>query len=259
MEDVLNGNRLAFCLHPARSDHHGQPLDEIAENLEGGRSGSDDHRGTKGCHRHVCGGELLLDFAARAEVDAQVGAHFAEAAQVDDPRHPGPGGSAGEGSGQRPIASGVFTASRLHGMDEIIGRRRSGHVTGESILRRDVTGDDLNRRVRSPRFLIELPRCPNEASNPIAGLEEGGHEPPPDIPRRPGDKNGLMPAVEAHRRHTGGPFPLVRRSGGRIVTARRMLLLFEQDSSSSPPWNRTPWRMTTNSIGLTLRSGSTTV
>ena len=147
MEDILNGNRLAFRLHPARSDHHRQPLNEIAENLEGGRSGSDDHRGTKGGHRNVCGGELLLDFAARAEVDAQVGAHFAEAAQVDDPRHPGPGGSAGEGSGQRPIANGVFTASRLHGMDEVIGDRGSGHLIGERILRGDVAGDDLDRRV----------------------------------------------------------------------------------------------------------------
>ena len=189
-------------------------------------------------------------------MDAQVGAHFAEAAEVDDPRHPGSGGSAGEGSGQRPIASGVFTARRLHGMDEVVGDRGSGHLISESILRGDVAGDDLHRRVRSPRFLIELPGCPNEAPNTVAGLEQGGHEPPPDIPRRPGDKNGLMPAGEAHRRHAGGPFPLVRGCGGRIVTVRRVL--FEQDSSSSPPWNRTPWRMTTNSTGPTLRSGSTT-
>ena len=178
---------------------HGQPLDEVAEDLKGGRTSADDHRRAEGGHRHARCGKFSLDLTAGTQVGAQVGAHLAKAAQVDDPRHPRPGRSTGEAGRQLPIAGGIFTAGRLHGMNEVIGRRGAGHLAAEDVLIGEVAGDDLHGRMRPPRSLVEFPGCTHEASNTVASLQEGGHESAPDVACCPGDKNGLLVGVLAHR------------------------------------------------------------
>ena len=46
-QHVVNGDRLRGRRDPPRAHHHGQPLDECLDQLEGQAAGADDDRGTK--------------------------------------------------------------------------------------------------------------------------------------------------------------------------------------------------------------------
>ena len=67
-DHVLDRDRLCARLHPARRDHHGQPLDECAQHLERRTPRADHDRGAELDRRDARPAQDAADFLARGEV-----------------------------------------------------------------------------------------------------------------------------------------------------------------------------------------------
>ena len=125
MEDVGDRDRLAGGVDPARRDHDRQPLDQVAQDLEGGAARTDDHRRPEDGHRHGAALQDLPDLVARAQVVAEPRGLLAEPAKVDDPLDAG-GGRGGRHVLRRlPVGGGEVGGLRIHGVHEVKGRLAS--------------------------------------------------------------------------------------------------------------------------------------
>ena len=95
-QHVAHRDGLDAVVDPARRDHGGQPLREVAHHLEGRAARPEDdgrleHRG-----RHAAGQEDVTDLPARLEVRGERLVGRVQAAEVDDAPHPGLAGGDGE-------------------------------------------------------------------------------------------------------------------------------------------------------------------
>ena len=132
--------------HPARRDHHRQPLDEPEDRLEGGAALADDHRRAQRRHRHPVRGEVLAGLATAAQVRRRVGIVPSEPAEVDDLPHARARRLARDVLGRLPVLP--LEVARAERVDEVVGD--IGPL--ERLLRR------LRRTRRRPRPSERRPR-----------------------------------------------------------------------------------------------------
>ena len=71
-------------------------------------------------------------------------------------------------------------------MDEVVEHVNSLDCFGDGLRVAEITRRDLH--LAGPGDVGELQRIPHKDAHPISRLEEPRHEPPSDIPGRPGDK-----------------------------------------------------------------------
>ena len=213
-------DRLALGLHPPRCDHHRQPFDQVAQDLERRRPGPDDHRRPKHRDRHPRRRERVLDLAARREVLAEARARLPEAAKVDDPLDAARRGRSGECPGQLPVNAGIGRPRREHRVNQVERRAGAGHRAFERDLGTGVAGDDLDGRMACPPPARELARLAGKAADGIAGVEQARHEAPADVAGRARHEDGSP----IGRRHVGGGFLQLRlhRQRARSYSAARL-------------------------------------
>lgn len=121
VDDVADGDGLGRGGDPHGRDHDGQPFDQVAEDFEGGRTGADDHGGSEDGDGDAGGAEGGFHVATGGEVFAEVGAGFAEAAEVDDSLQPGLFGGESELGGEVVVLLGVVGTGGHHGVNEVEG------------------------------------------------------------------------------------------------------------------------------------------
>ena len=186
VQDIADGHRLTLRRHPLGRDHDREPFDQVAEDLERGRAGADDHRRAEGRDWDAGRGKFLFHLPPGTEVFAQVGAHLAESAEIDDPRQAGRLGGPGKIPGEFPVAVGVCASGGDHRMHEVVGRLAARQGCRHGLGVTEIAGDHLDLRVIPPGTGVEFAGFPHQAANPIALGQEGRHEPTPDIPCRSG-------------------------------------------------------------------------
>ena len=185
MQYVGDRHRLALGCHPFGRHHNWKALDEIAKNLVRRRAGADDHRRSKGCHRHAAGREFLLNLPPRTEVLAEVRPHLPEATEIDDPRQTGIARGPGEAGGEYPVVIRIGTPGSRHRVHQVEGRPAA--LQGRSDRRGvdDINGNHLDVRVMPPRSGVEFPGLPRETANVVSRLEESRHKATADVAGRP--------------------------------------------------------------------------
>ncbi len=195
LDGVLDRDRLGARVHPARRDHHRQPVDQGADHLERHAPGADHDRRAQldgGDPRGREGGAHLL--AAR-QVVRQAGS-VAEPAQVHDAAHPRRARRGAERG--RPVAIGpAVVLAPAHRVHQVVGRvdplerrRERGGIA-------HVAGHDLGLRRGARR---ELGRAPAHAAHPPAGLLEAAQQAPAHVAARSGEQQQgrVRVAVRGH-------------------------------------------------------------
>ncbi len=122
-DHVVERDRLAARLHPARRDHHRQTLDQLSQHLPADAAVADDDPGSQ------CGGRRLshqdrLDLAPAAEVIGEVVALVAEPAEVHDLADAGLGGCRRQRFGRRrdPWRRSRYRRANARGSTRLRGR-----------------------------------------------------------------------------------------------------------------------------------------
>lgn len=187
-QHVADGDGLDTGAHPAGGDHHGQPLGQVAEHLEGGRAGADDDGGAEHRGGDPGGQEDAPDLGAGAQMGRELAVgHPArgESAQVDDAADAGGAGLLGEVP--RGQAVGVLeVAPGAEGVHEVVGDVDAPQGGGERRGVGDVAADDL--RLPGPGVVAQFLRSAGEAAHPVAGGDELGDEPAADVTGGSGDQ-----------------------------------------------------------------------
>ena len=96
---VVDGDRLRRRVHPARTDHHRQPLHQRPNHLERQAAGADDDRGAELDDRHAGRAQVPPGFGTAAQVRRERRDVVGQSAQIDDAPHAGSGGGAAEVDG----------------------------------------------------------------------------------------------------------------------------------------------------------------
>ena len=121
---IVERDRLGAGLHPARGDHHRQPLDELSQDLPADAAVPDDDAGPeRGRRGRVAQDDL--DLATAAKVLRQVVAVGPQAAQVDDLVDPAGVRGLAEVARRDPVLLGEVRFGQR--MDEVVRRVLSGH------------------------------------------------------------------------------------------------------------------------------------
>ena len=102
-QHVADRDGLDAGADPARGDHHGEALGEVAQHLEGRGARSQDDRRAQHGRGDAAGEEDLADLLAGVEVPRQQLALGVEAAEVDDPAHAHLARGPGEGQGRPAV------------------------------------------------------------------------------------------------------------------------------------------------------------
>ena len=123
-EQVIDADWLRLGAHPARADHHGEPLDQGPDHLEREAARADDDRGAEFDDRHAALAQRLAGLEAALQVLAQRAIVVGESAKVDDAAQPGPSRGATEGAGCEDIGLAVVAVRRA--------RQRSGRPSALS-------------------------------------------------------------------------------------------------------------------------------
>ncbi len=208
-QHVADGDGLDAGAHPARGDHHGQPLGEVAEHLEGRRAGADDDGGAE----HGGGDPGVEEDAPYLGAGAQVGREGVagdpaggESAQVDDAAHAGGAGLLGEGA-RGPAVGLLEVAPGAQGVHEVVGDVDALHGGGERRGVGDVAPDGL--RLARPGVVAQFLGGAGEAPDPVSGLDQLGDEPAADVAGGAGDqaqRAGGVGRVPLCVGHGGAPF-----------------------------------------------------
>lgn len=229
-QDVTDGDGLAAGADPARGDHDGQPLGEVAQHLEGGRAGSDDDGGAQHGGRDGGGQEDLPDLGAGAQVrgefpDRDPGG--GEPAQVDDPPDPCRVGLLGEdpGGGAVPV---LEAGAGAEGVDEVVG-----HVDVAQGLptERGSTTSPRTTSARPPRGGRAVSPGSGRGNGP-GGRRRGARAPAAaDVAGGPGDQTSqachdvspllVVPVGTSYGRSRGMPGDLVGVTSLGIRPGRR--------------------------------------
>ena len=189
-EDVANGDGLARSANPLGRDHDGKSLDEVAENLERGGAGADDHRGAKGGDRDSAIDQSFFDGATRGEMLAESGASFTKTAEINDAADARLPGGAGEGGRELEIVIRVFLAGGEHRMNEVIRGRAAFQRAEQSGFIGEIELDDDEIRMIGPRAILKFARGAHEAADGVSGVEEAGDEAAADVAGGAGDGDG---------------------------------------------------------------------
>ncbi len=209
--DVVERDRLRRRAHPARRDHHRQPLDEAEDRLERSAALPDHHRRAKRRHRHAVRGEVLAGLATAAQVRGRIGVVAAQAAEVDDLPHTRivspharrfapPPGPAARSRARRASGRG----SRRHPLPRVQPRRRRRR----------------RHRPRPTRFPPRPHAAPREAATTSCSPASSGRSAWPMTPVAP-KTVALMPRAPARgARSSGGS----RRRGTGSGPSRRARL-----------------------------------
>jgi hypothetical protein len=88
-KEITDCDGLRLHTNPSRCHHHGKPLDERAEHLEGEAARSDDDRGSEFDHWHTGGAQDASHLVATAKMRGEFPFLVAQAAQVHDAAHAG--------------------------------------------------------------------------------------------------------------------------------------------------------------------------
>ncbi len=140
--DVLQRDRLRPRPHPARTDHHGQAIDECDDRLEGSASVSYDDRRTQRGHRHRTRGEPLSRLRPATEVERACLRGIAESAEEDDLTHAGALGRLGDGVGGDPIP--MREVLRAEGVHQVVDDIDARKEAVEFLALGDVRGDPVH-------------------------------------------------------------------------------------------------------------------
>ncbi len=186
--------------HPARRHHDGQPFREIAQHLEGGRSGSDDHRGPQRGGGDAGIQQNPADLGPRPQVRGQLLVGYvgrSEAAEVDDPAHPRRVRLLPEDRGG-PAVRLLEAAAGCQGVHQVVGHVDVTHGRRERLRVGDVAAHDVH--LARPWVVPQLLRAAGQAAHPVPRRQKFRYQPPSDVPGGAGDQavRRLVPAVARH-------------------------------------------------------------
>ncbi|EOY45544.1 putative integral membrane protein [Streptomyces lividans 1326] len=187
-QHVPHGDRLDAGVDPAGRDHDRQPFGEVAQHLEGRRPGADDDRRAQHGRGHAGGQQDAADLGPRAQVRRQFALRHpgrGQAAQVDDAPHACRGGALGEGARRPPVGrlEVVATTQRVH---QVVGHIDALHRPRHRVGVGHVAPHHLG--LAGPRMVAQPVRGAGQAPHPVSGVEQFGHETPPDVSGRAGDQ-----------------------------------------------------------------------
>lgn len=127
-EEIGERDWLCARPHPARRQHHGQVVDEIADDFKGCGPRTDDDPRAQLRDRHGSDTQDRPGFRARGEVARRL-ARREKAAEIDDLLEAGRAGGCGE-DGRRAAVPLCEVLAAAHGMDEVVG----GVHVGDGLL-----------------------------------------------------------------------------------------------------------------------------
>lgn len=232
-EHVADGDRLDARAYPARGHHHGEPLGQIPQHLERGRTRPDDHGGPQRGGGDPRGQEDAAHFGAGPQVRGQRVLGYSgrgQPAQVDDPPDSGGARLLAEDPGRASV--GLFEtppgAQRVHQVVRDVHplhRRAHGHLV------RHVPAHDL--RLPGPWMVPQPARRAGQTAHGMPGRQQLRHQPAAQVTGGTGDQTAQRPVVvgQAGRSHAGR-VRLVRRRL-EVRAARNVMAL--TPSGDVPP------------------------
>jgi hypothetical protein len=252
VEDVADADRLAAGAHPARRDHHRQALSEVAEDLERGAAGADDHRRPELRDGDAVGRQLGAGLVAAGQVVREIGLVVAQAAEVNDPRDAGPPCLAGEVAGGPAIPLGEPVLAGTHRVGQVVGDLDPLERRGQGGRVQQVGGDDAvvgeARRQRSrvaaheDQVVAARPQQGDEAPADVAagaddedlhaGIMRGGSVSPAHDPRGSPARN-----TRADRRH-GTPARIAGGARSRRDPVRPLVRTGDGEGNRPQPARR---------------------
>lgn len=167
-QHVPDGDGLDPGVHPARSDHDGQAFGEVAQHLEGGRAGADDHGRAQHRGRYAGVQEDAAHLGTRAQVRRQFplgDTGRGEPSEIDDASYSGGTGPLPEDS-RRPPVGLLEVASRAQRVHQVVGDIDAPHGLLDRSAVRDVPADHL--RLPCPRMVAQPLRGAGQAAHPVA-------------------------------------------------------------------------------------------
>ncbi len=142
VQHVAHRDRLYVVVHPSRGDHYRESFAEVAQHLETGRSGADDDR----CLQDDCGHTRVeqdsSDFRPGGQMRGQPLPGGADAAQIDDPSHPGRAGTGGHGVGGGAVQRDEV--GLVQGVHQVVDDVLSGEGRGDAVGVGDVRGHHVD-------------------------------------------------------------------------------------------------------------------
>ncbi len=122
IQHVPDRDGLIAGAHPARGQHHREPIHGIAQDFEGGAARAENGPGPQHGGRHGTGLENFAHFPPGGQMRTQLpAARFAQTAQIDDPVQPLGRGDGGHVAGRNSIGVHELFARGGHGVDQIDG------------------------------------------------------------------------------------------------------------------------------------------
>ena len=191
VQHVAHGDRLDPVVQPLRRDHRRQPRGEVAQHLERRRPRADDHRGLQHRRRHARGHQQLADLDPRGQVLAEVTLLVTGPSRRGAGRtcrrcgHAGLGGRRAEGTGELAVALDE-AGPAVHRVQEVVGDVHAGERLGQGVGRRRIALDDLD--LVAPLTGRDLRLVAGEHPDPVALLEQAGHEARAEVARDAGDQ-----------------------------------------------------------------------
>ncbi len=183
-DDVAHSDRLDAVVYPPGRDHRRQALGEVAHHLERRRPRTQDDRRLK----HGCGHLAVEEHLPHLQAGGQVIGQFSfwvQAAQVDDPFHPGVLGCLGHVGGRPAIdLDKVGASQRVH---QVVDDVDALHRRFERLGLGDVTLGHLNRV--PPGHVAQLGGGSHQASHSVPILDEARRKPSADVAGRSGEQD----------------------------------------------------------------------
>lgn len=209
-QHVAHGDRLDPGVHPARGDHHRQPLGEVAQHLEAGGARADDDRRAQHDRRHAGGEQDAADLGTGPQVRGQLPlGHLLrrQPAEIHEPAGAGLPCLLAEDPGR--LAVGVLEVPPgPEGVHEVVGHVHAPHGPCDGPRVGHVAPDDADP-VR-PLLVAELLRGPHQAPHLVPGGQEFGNETAADVAAR-----------ARHQAHQGPPVRVLSGPWRVVGAARR--------------------------------------
>ena len=186
---VVDGDRLRRRVHPARADHHRQPLHQRPDHLERQAAGADDDRGAELDHRDAGRAQVPPGLGTAAQMRRQRRGVVGQSAQIDDAPHAGSGRGAAEIDGG-PAIQGREVGTRPHRVHQVERRVDAGERGVERRRVETVAADHLRAgpgHRHSPRIAGQAADAPGVTG---AARFEEAKQTAADVARGAGEQDG---------------------------------------------------------------------